>query len=378
MESDRLRLVPATLAALVALLLPPLSSADEPDWRSLDELAKGHVRRAAPPDNETTDAPADSPVPSHESTLGGSRGEAEARRVNPFRAPAPPKPWNVSLILEGQFDTNAVAPTEIIAPGAIDLVGTWLMTTVLSGGYEFRPNDDLEIHLDALWYAEYHDRYAKFDLDSVKFSPWAQWWLTPMLSVGVKGAGTWQTLGGEPLLSVLEGGPFATYAEGDWTQTTLAYAYKNKEYDFETLPNPLDPDSSRHTVSISQDVLLPETSWIASLSYALSAVDADGSDYDCDLHLVTLSIGGPLALGVKTSFETSLLVAPFHHDNLLSFPPFTEDREDKVMRFTVRLERAIMEHLSVYGYAMHMDNDSTLRAYTYDREMYGFGLVLYW
>jgi len=79
---------------------------------------------------------------------------------------------------------------------------------------------------------------------------------------------------------------------------------------------------------------------------------ADGSDYDCDLHLATLSIGGPLAFG--------------------------GDREDKVMQFTVRLERAIINHLSVYGYAMHMDNDSTLRAYMYDREMYGFGLVLYY
>ena len=47
MESDSIRLVPAVAATLLTLLLVDPAGADNQDWRSLDELAKGHVRRAA-------------------------------------------------------------------------------------------------------------------------------------------------------------------------------------------------------------------------------------------------------------------------------------------------------------------------------------------
>ncbi len=222
MESDRHGLHctsawrPAPLVFL--LLLPCLAFAEEP-LRTRDEIAAGHLRRVPPPDDPTND---ESPVPSNESKIAGSRGEAEPAPPNPFRSPAPPKPWHVTLILEGQHDTNPFAPTEIIAPGAIDLAETWLMTTVLNPGYEFRPNDNLEIHLDALWYAEYHDHVGRLDLDSVNLSGSVRWWLTQMLSVGVKTGVTHQWLGGEDLLSIVEEGPFVSYAEGDWTQTTVA------------------------------------------------------------------------------------------------------------------------------------------------------------
>lgn len=147
MESDRPgphRALAWRPVLLVLFLLPCLAFAEEP-LRSREEIASGLLRRVPPPDEPKKEG---STAPSNESKLGGSRGEAEAGPSNPFRSPAPPKPWHVTLILEGQHDTNPFAPTEIIAPGLIDLTETWLMTTVLTGGYDFRPSDDIEVHLD--------------------------------------------------------------------------------------------------------------------------------------------------------------------------------------------------------------------------------------
>jgi len=326
-------------------------------------------------------------VTGHLDRMAGAIVEMADVRGGPPGQPAAPdeKPWNITLVLGGGYNSNALAggdsglPAGMPLPGGIRRDGTTFATMGLGATYELinQENDALtvgytlqsDLHgendthgadlMSNYWFAEYDHRF------------------TDRLVGSVTVADEYVRLGRQPFLNQVMARGTLAYQLCEAAVVEGAYIYHNNEFLFGSpRRREQDRDADVHTLMITGFVAVPETDLRTRCGYYHTYNRADGSDFDYDGDAVFVFGAHPLPCDVDLEVGYTRIWNDYHERNSVAGPfGWAFSREDNVHVFSVEFTRPLGKGVTLFMRYEARWNGSNIPEYDYNQHVYTGGVL---
>lgn len=284
------------------------------------------------------------------------------------------KPWHLAMSFGGGYSSNVIGlPDTFALPADITNRSAPFMSFGFDGSYDVHRGERDVVTLGYVLESELYERSA--DTGDRVDQGWYvdyQHQCTDALTVGLTVGDSFLILDGDSFRNSIMVRPSLLYQVNDHLAAELAYAFTTSDYYFPT-PAVSDRDNDAHSVQITGFLRVPETQLDLQAGYTFTTFDADGSDYDGDLHAVSLGAAHPLLCRIDGRIMWTHVF--FESDNNQSFLGFAGRRSDDIDYLTVRLTRPIGAHATLYvQYDLTLAN-STVPTFEYDQSVIGAGIV---
>jgi len=315
-------------------------------------------------------------------------GMADVRGGPPGQPPAEPgedKPWHITLMLGGGYNSNAIAagdsglPGGAPLPGDIRRDGTTFATMGLGATYELinQENDALtvgytlqsDLHgendthgadlMSNYWFAEYDHRF------------------TDRLFGTVTVADLYARVGRQPFLNQVMARGTLAYQCSEAVVVEGAYIYHNKDFLFGSpRRRQQDRDADAHTLMITWFVAVPETDLRTRCGYYHTYNRAEGSDFDYDGDAVFVFGAHPLPCDVNLEVGYTRIWNDYHEPNSVAGPfGWAFSREDNVHVLSAEFTRPLGKGVTLFMRYEARWNGSNIPEYGYNQHVYTGGIL---
>lgn len=320
---------------------------------------------------------------------GAVQAMADVRRGpapgQPPAAPGEEKPWHVSLMLGGGYNSNAVVggdsglPAGAPLPGDIRRDGTTFATMGLGVTYELirQDNDSLTVGymlhsnlngendthgadlLDNRWFAEYDHRFSDRWVGTITV------------------ADEYARVGREPFLNQVMARGTLAYKCSDAAVIEGAYIYHNNDFLFGSpRRHQQDRDSDAHTLMVTCFVTVPDTQLRGRCGYYHTYSRADGSDFDYDGDAVFVFGAHPLPFDVDVEVGYTRIWNDYHDRNSVAGPfGWAFARDDNIHVLSVEFTRPLGGGATLFMRYEGVWNRSNIPEYDYKQHVYTGGVL---
>lgn len=285
------------------------------------------------------------------------------------------KRWWVLGSVAGGFDTNTIALGDdtLISRGGDARKDAWFASSYLEAGYRLDLSEDLDVSLRAGGSRTTYDNLARANTDSTFGGLGASCRLSDTLSahLAVQMSEFW--IEHDEYSTSWSLSPYLVCRWTDWTRTLASYSYSNTEVSRGKSSTAVDPDSEAHVALLSQSIQFPGTEISVQPVVSYLWNEADGREFRYESLTAGITVVHPILWEIEGSAGFSYTRAD-HGERSAFSPGRTEARNDDVSTFTVRLERPIGSHFTVFVSARWSDHESNVDFYDYQRNTYALGV----
>lgn len=284
------------------------------------------------------------------------------------------KPWHLAIATGiGHSDNVIGLPDTFALPGDISDRAAGFLSFGLDGSYDVYRGERDVVTLGYVLESELYERSADTGdrIDQGWYVDY-QHQFNDDVSAGLTIGDQYLILDGASFRNSVVVRPSVLCRFDEYLAAELAYAFTTSNYYFAT-PAVSDRDNDAHSVEVTGFLRVPHTELDLQAGYRFTTFNADGPDYDGDLHAVTVAAAHPLLWEIEGRITWTHVF--FVSQNTQSFLGFAGERHDDVDYLTIRLTRPINDHATAYVQYDMTSAKSTVPTFEYDQEVIGAGVV---
>jgi tetratricopeptide (TPR) repeat protein len=304
-------------------------------------------------------------------------------------APKGPKPWDLSLSISGQYDSNVVLlPIGVQPPGGSTGISQKddFRTTYYARG-EYRPIQT-SVWTAGITYGFYqslHQKLTAFDIQDHAPSVFVQRQLG-IVTARFQYAFDYVRVGRDPFLLAHAVQPIIMIAEGDSQFTQIQLRYQNKDFQDDRFAGNSFRDGKNWLAGVTQYVYFANGSGHVRLGYTFDTDRTGGgspgvatpgvqsnADWAYKAHRVSVGLGVPDFWTLKSNFAFDYYHMDYDNPNSFSIGG-TTTRRDKIMFFTATISRPLTDWLSIAAEYNYTRDQSNLQVFDYNRSIFSLTL----
>ena len=300
-------------------------------------------------------------------------------------APKGPKPWDLSLSVSGQYDSNVVLlPIGIQPPGGSTGISQKhdFRTTYYARG-EYRPIQTSEWTAGIAYgfYQSLQQQLTAFNIQDHAPSVFVQRQIGAV-TARLQYAFDYVLVGGDPFLLAHALQPIITVAEGDSYFTQLQLRYQNKDFQDDRFAGNSFRDGKNWLAGVTQYAYFASGRGYVRLGYTFDTDRTGGgspgaaipgvqsnADWAYTAHRVSVGLAVPELWTLKPSFAFDYYHLNYENPNSFS-PGGTTKRRDNVLFFTATIGRSLTDWLTISAEYNYTRDQSNLAVFDYNRSIF--------
>ena len=324
-------------------------------------------------------------------------GEPESELTRTARAilqqrtvvPKGAKPWDLSLSVSGQYDTNVVLlPIGVQPPSGTTGISQKddFLTTIYARG-EYRPIQT------SLWtagvtygfYQSFHQQLVAFDIQDHAPSVFVQRQFG-MVTARLQYAFDYVRVGQDPFLIAHAVQPIITIAESNSLFTQIQLRYQNKNFQDDRFVGNSFRDGNNWLVGITQYAYFANGTGHVRLGYTFDTDRTGGgnpsvaipgiqshADWAYKAHRLSVGLGIPEFWTLRPNFAFDYYHLDYDNPNSFS-PNGMTRRRDNIMFVTAAIGRPLTDWLSISAEYNYTRDQSNLQVFDYNRSIFSLTL----
>lgn len=294
------------------------------------------------------------------------------------------KPWFASRSVSGGDNSNVIGlPDDAILPSDVSSRSSRFIRTQLDVGYGWQLGNNGSL---TAGYGFTHESYSEIDeFDSMSNTFYLDYRrrFTDRIEGGLRLSHSLSATDGETSVKQTTVSPSAVYRWSDSDATSLRYSLSPTNYTNDPFRPTLDRDVDTHIITLSHSTLLdgPVLPLGVNLQFGLTRIlnNAEGADYDYTGFSRFVSASRKFPLDITASIAFSIQQDRYTEPNSLAGAGFAFNREDKIKRLNLYLERPLdlfdVKNVSVFLNWQKLTNESNIAFFNYEQTSFNVGLT---
>lgn len=300
-------------------------------------------------------------------------------------APRPKrKPWFASASLSAGRTRNVIGlPDGSVLPSDVSAKDSNLTRAQFDAGYSWRLDPASTLTAGYGLAQEHYTDLSSFDSTSHTVYADVRRRFAESVEGGLRLSHNLSLTGGQTSVQRTAAAPSATWRWAANDATTIGYSFARADFTSDPARRALDRDANIHVFSLSHSTLIDSKvlpiGVNAQVGINRTLNRANGDDFQYNGAGWFFSLSRTLYWDIRGSLSVSHSIDDYEQLNSLAGAGFAFQREDKINRFNVYLERPLdlpdVGAVSVFANWQYVDNWSNIPVFTYTQTTFNVGVV---